>query len=145
LNSGLVAHYTLGPGLVSQVSASGTAYYYDYNLQGSTVGITNASGAYVNQYSYDPFGQVTAISAGIANPFTFVGQYGVSSDGNGLIAMRARFYNPETGGFESRDRLGLLGGTADFYEYAGNNPIAYIDPTGELKGDSSLISTTVLT
>ncbi len=80
----LVAHYTYGLGLVSQVSASGSAYYYDFNLQGSTVGITNSAGAYVNQYSYDPFGQVTTISAGIANPFTFVGQYGVSSDGNGL-------------------------------------------------------------
>ena len=84
----LVAHYTYGLGLVSQVTASGTAYYYDFNLQGSTVGITNAAGAYVNQYSYDPFGQVTTISAGIANPFTFVGQDGVSSDGNGLIYMR---------------------------------------------------------
>ena len=95
----LIAHYTYGLGLVSQVSASGTSYYYDYNLQGSTVGITNSAGVYVNQYSYDPFGQVTTISAGIANPFTFVGQYGVSSDGNGLIYMRARYYDPSTGQF----------------------------------------------
>ena len=106
----LVAHYTYGLGLVSQVSASGTAYYYDYNLQGSTVGITNSAGAYVNQYSYDPFGQVTTISAGIANPFTFVGQDGVSSDGNGLIYMRARYYDPSTGQFVSDDPLGLGGG-----------------------------------
>ena len=106
----LVAHYTYGLGLVSQVSASGTAYYYDYNLQGSTVGITNAAGVYVNQYSYDPFGQVTTISAGIANPFTFVGQDGVSSDGNGLIYMRARYYDPSTGQFVSNDPLGLAGG-----------------------------------
>ena len=96
------AQYTYGLGLVSQVTASGSAYYYDYNLQGSTVGITNSAGAYVNQYSYDPFGQVTTISAGIANPFTFVGQDGVSSDGNGLIYMRARYYDPSTGQFVSQ-------------------------------------------
>ena len=69
-----------------------------------------SAGAYVNQYSYDPFGQVTTISAGIANPFTFVGQDGVSSDGNGLIYMRARYYDPSTGQFVSNDPMGLCGG-----------------------------------
>ena len=126
----LVAHYTYGLGLVSQVSASGTSYYYDYNLQGSTVGITNAAGVYVNQYSYDPFGQVTTISAGIANPFTFVGQYGVSSDGNGLIYMRARHYDPTTGQFVSNDPLGLAGGDANLRRYVGNDPIVSCDPSG---------------
>jgi RHS repeat-associated protein len=106
----LVAHYTYGLGLVSQVTASGSAYYYDFNLQGSTIGITNASGAYVNQYSYGLFGQVATISAGIANPFTFVGQDGVSSDGNGLIYMRARYYDPSTGQYVSNDPLGVRAG-----------------------------------
>ena len=58
----LIGEYTYGLGLISQVSASGNAYYYDYNLQGSTVGITNVAGVYVNQYSYDPFGQLTTIA-----------------------------------------------------------------------------------
>ena len=98
-----VAHYTYGKGWSSQVSASGTSYYYDYNLQGSTVGITNAAGAYVNQYRYDPFGQVTTMSAGTANAFTFVGQDGVSSDGNDLTHMRARYYDPSTGRFVSNE------------------------------------------
>jgi RHS repeat-associated protein len=127
-----VAHYTYGLGLVSQVSASGSAYYYyyDFNLQGSTVGLTNVSGAYVNQYSYDPFGQVTAFSGTIANPFTFVGQYGVSSDGNGLIDMRARYYDPAAGQFDSNDPLGLGGRDADLRRYAGNAPIVKRDPGG---------------
>ena len=60
----VVTQYTYGLGLVSQVTASGSAYYYDYNLQGSTVGITNSAGSYVNQYSYDPFGQVTTDQRG---------------------------------------------------------------------------------
>ena len=42
---GLTAHYTYGLGLVSQVSASGSAAYYDFNNIGSTVGITGASGS----------------------------------------------------------------------------------------------------
>ena len=126
----LVAHYTYGLGLVSQVSVSGTSYYYDYNLQGSTVGITNAAGMYVNQYSYDPFGQVTTISAGIANPFTFVGQDGVSSDGNGLIDMRARYYDPSVGQFASTDPLGLVGGDSNVRRFGQNEGVSKIDPTG---------------
>ena len=126
----LVAHYTYGLGLVSQVTASGNSYYYDYNLQGSTVGITNSAGVYVNQYSYDPFGQVTTISAGIPNPFTFVGQYGVSSDRNGLTYMRARYYEPSIGQFVSNDPLGLGGGDPDVRRYAFNSPLSLIDPTG---------------
>ena len=126
----LIAHYTYGLGLVSQVSASAFSYYYDYNLQGSTVGITNAAGKYVNQYSYDPFGQVTTISAGIANPFAFVGQDGASSDGNGLEYMRARYFDPSTGQFVSNDPLGLGAGGTNFRAYAENDPASTIDPTG---------------
>jgi RHS repeat-associated protein len=127
----LAAHYTYGFGLASQVSASGSAYYYDFNLQGSTVGITNSAGVYVNQYSYDPFGQVTTISAGIANPFTFVGHYGVWVDGSGLVDMRARYYDASTGQFVSRDPTGLRGGDANPRRYAANNPVNRVDPDGE--------------
>jgi len=126
----LIAHYTYGLGLVSQVSASGTSYYYDYNLQGSTVGITNAAGVYVNHYSYDPFGQLTTISAGIANPFTFVGQDGVSSDGSGPIYMRARYYDASTGQFVSNDPIGLLGGDSNVRRYVNDDPLSSIDPSG---------------
>ena len=40
----LIAHYIYGFGLVSQVSAAGSAAYYDFNLTGSTVGITGHDG-----------------------------------------------------------------------------------------------------
>ena len=126
----VAAHFTYGLGLVSQVAANGTPYYYDYNLQGSTVGITNSLGSYVNQYSYDPFGQVTTTSAGISNPFTFVGESGVSSDGNGLIDMQARYYDPSTGQFVSNDPLSLGGGDTNIRRYVQNSPIGSTDPIG---------------
>jgi RHS repeat-associated protein len=126
----LVTQYTYGLGLVSQVTESGAAYYYDYNLQGSTVGITNSAGAYVNQYSYDPFGNVTTVSAGIANPYTFVGQYGVSSDGSGVYDMGVRSFDSPTAQFLSNDPLRLAGGETNFREYVGNDPVTRVDPTG---------------
>src|SRR5262249_23278540 len=45
---GQYTHYTFGLGLVSQVAASGSSYYYDFNQVGSTIGITDSSGHYVD-------------------------------------------------------------------------------------------------
>jgi hypothetical protein len=83
----LMSHYTYGLGLTSQVTASGTAAYYDFNNIGSTVGITGTNGSYLNQYSYLPFGQTIIQSAALTNPFTFVGRFGVLANGTGLIRL----------------------------------------------------------
>ncbi len=93
--------------------------------------ITNSAGSYVNRYSYDAFGEVTTTSAGIANRFMFVGQYGVSSNVNGLLYMRARNYDPSTGQFVSNDQLGLAGGDTDLRTYTLADPVAAIDPSGQ--------------
>lgn len=46
--------------------------------------------------------------------------------GTGLQYLRARYYDPQTGRFLSRDPL--PGGHP--YAYAGNNPVRYVDPSG---------------
>ncbi len=125
----LIAHYNHGLGLVSQTGPGGTGYY-DFNGNGNTAGITGSSGAYVNQYSYLPFGETTVISASLPNPFTFDGQAGVLQIGNALFAMRMRDYTPATGQFLSNDPLGLAGGQANIRQYVGNNPVSLADPSG---------------
>jgi len=126
----LLAHYTYGYGLVSAVSASGSAGYYDFDLTGNTVGITGATGSYVNKYAYLPFGQTTTIAAATTNLFTFVGAFGVMQDGAGLFNMQARAYSTVTGQFLSNDPLGLGGGDANIRRYVANNPLNGVDPTG---------------
>jgi RHS repeat-associated protein len=126
----LTAHYTYGLGLVSQISPTGTAAYYDFNLLGSTIGITGLNGSYVNKYSYLAFGQTTSIAAALSNPFTYIGDAGVQDDGIGLFAMGARSYDASTGQFTSRDPLGLSGGSANLLTYVGNNPVSDVDPLG---------------
>jgi RHS repeat-associated protein len=102
----------------------------DFSLTGNTIGMTSMAGQNVNQYAYLPFGETTTISAGLANPFTFVGQFGVTGDGSGLIDMRFRDYNPLTGQFVSNDPLGLASGDTNARRYVNNSTMNFVDPTG---------------
>jgi RHS repeat-associated protein len=125
----LIASYSYGLGLVSQVTTS-SANYYQFDALGSTSGLTNAANGLIASYSYLPFGGVLASTGSVANPFTFVGQFGVSTDGSGLYDMRARSYDPTTGQFASGDPLGILGDGVNLRSYVGNAPLSLVDPEG---------------
>jgi RHS repeat-associated protein len=120
-----IASYTYGLGLVSQVTPGGTNYY-QFDALGSTAGLTNQASGLVATYQYSPFGGVLSSTGALANPFTFVGEYGVTSAGNGLYDMRARSYDPSTGSFISEDPLRIQ----PTFAYAANNPVSTIDATG---------------
>jgi len=47
----------------------------------------------------------------------------------GLYYYRARYYDPGSGRFASEDPISFGGGN-DFYEYAYNDPIIFVDPSG---------------
>ena len=125
-----VSHYNYGIGLVSQVTPTGTAGYYDFNLAGSTVGITGSTGGYVNKYSYLPFGQTTFVTTAMSNQFAFGGRWSVVNEGGGLLLMGLRSYNLALGQFTSNDPSGVDGGDANVRRYVTNNPISLVDPTG---------------
>ncbi len=122
--------YLQGNGLEA-VQMNGNSYFYSYNHLGSTIDITDPLGNIVNSYSYDQNGLVTQRKETIENPYTYVGQYGIADDENGLFYMRARFVSQTTGAFMTIDPLGQ---TADLnvYRYAGNNTVMMVDLTGEL-------------
>jgi len=125
----ITAYYVYGLGLISKITPSGQAYYYHYDGIGSTVGMSDSLGNMVNKYTYDDFGKVLNKEETVPNPFKYVGQYGVMDEGNGLLYMRARYYDMEIGRFISKDPIGFAGGL-NLYSYVGNNPIRYIDPLG---------------
>ncbi len=130
-NGNLIDHYTQGIGLTSQVDAMGNAAYYNFDLTGNTTELTGANGAVLNTYSYLPFGEQLSATGSTPNPFTYVGQFGVSSDGSGQFFMRNRWYDGATGRFTQPDPIGLAGGEANYYQYAFNTPTNTIDPLGE--------------
>ena len=85
----------------------------------------------MNAYAYDDFGQgATNRVEMVANPFRYVGRYGVMTDGDDLLSMRARYYIPSLGRFTQSDPIGFAGGDLNLYAYVGNNPITRLDPLG---------------
>ncbi|MBD2355773.1 hypothetical protein H6G41_14280 [Tolypothrix sp. FACHB-123] len=128
-SGGLIANYTHGIGLVGRFGSGGVANYYDFDAIGSTVGLTGASGSYVNRYSYRPFGEAITKTEGVANPFEYIGQWGVMDDASGLDYMRARYYSPAFGRFMNPDPLGQAGGL-NLYAYSLNDPVNFLDPLG---------------
>jgi len=125
----ITAYYVYGYGLISKITPSNESYFYHFDGIGSTVAITDSSGAIVNKYSYDEHGKVLNQEEAIPNPFKYVGRFGVMDEGNGLLYMRARYYDPEVGSFISKDPIGF-GGGLNLYAYVANNPIRFTDPLG---------------
>jgi RHS repeat-associated protein len=67
--------------------------------------MTDSSGNMVNRYAYDEFGNLLNAVEAVSDPFLYVGQYGVMDEDNGLLFMRARYYDPVVGRFIGRGTL----------------------------------------
>lgn len=120
--------YITGPyGLpLEQITSGGTVRWFHQNQLGSTISLTNAAGATVQSYAYDAYGQRTGAIPTVENPFRYAGQY--TDEKTGFQYLRARYYDPATGQFLSRDPL--EDSTLQPYSYADNNPTNATDPTG---------------
>jgi RHS repeat-associated protein len=93
------SQYVYGAGLVAQI-VNGTPYYFLTDGLGSTLAVVDGSGTLQQTYSYDVYGQATA---GMNNHPTEYGFAGQQTDPTGLQYLRARYYDPSTGRFLSRD------------------------------------------
>ena len=113
----------------SPMKQGGNWYYYLADGLGSTMAVVNSSGAVQKSYQYDVYGEVTGGSGSLANEFDFAGQ---QTDGStGLQYLRARYYDPATGTFLSRDPMAAMPEwAASGYSYGKNDPVGLTDPTG---------------
>lgn len=106
---------------------SGVTSYYEADGLGSVTSLTSSAGALAQTYTFDSFGNQTASSGSLTNPFRFTGRE-LDSETN-LYYFRARYVDQSTGRFLSEDPLSFDGGN-NSYTYTRNSPIGFKDPLG---------------
>ncbi len=126
--------YLYGAGLSAMKQGSAWSYYLADGL-GSTMALVDSSGTVQKSYQYDVYGEVTGGSGSLANEFDFAGQ---QTDPTGLQYLRARYYDPASGVFLSRDPLAAeIWWLSSGFGYGSCDPVAVADPTGMIPSDGS--------
>ncbi|MEU3170363.1 LamG-like jellyroll fold domain-containing protein [Streptosporangium sp. NPDC006930] len=116
-------------GLLSLQEGASPALATMTDLHGDVVG-TFSGTALVDSVAYDPFGQVTHRS-GTQRGLGYQGEY--TDPDTGKVNMHARWYQPGTGAFASRDTAALNPDPsvqANRYTYANASPLTHTDPSG---------------
>ena len=124
----VVYKYVRGAGLLYTENATDEKTWYVKDAHGDTVQLTDGNGNNVWNYAYDAFGnQKETANSGTEpyNPFRYTGEYFDAE--TGFIYLRARYMDPQTGRFISEDPV--CDG-ANWYVYAGGNPVRFYDPSG---------------
>ena len=112
------------------IQQGGNHYYYLKDGLGSITGITNSSGSIVEYLPVQVFRGNPSQTGALNQPFAFTGREFDSE--SGLYFYRARYYDPKQGRFLTKDPIGFAGGDVNLYRYVQNNPVNFIDPSGEL-------------
>jgi RHS repeat-associated protein len=134
VNGAVTRQYTYGLQRISEnqiIANLWTPSFYEYDGGGSVRQLTNSTGQVTDKYEYDAFGHFFTLSGTTPNNYLYRGEQ-YDSD-LGLYYLRARYYNPQTGRFLSRDPED--GNAKDpqslhKYLYAGGDPVNRIDPHG---------------
>ncbi|MGN9779839.1 RHS repeat-associated core domain-containing protein [Nonomuraea sp. ZG12] len=115
-------------GLLGQQEGVGAAVATMSDLHGDLIATFTTTLA--TSTAYDPFGKVTA-QTGTATTLGYQGEY--TDPDTGKVNMHARWYQPGTSTFTSRDTMTLDPNPsvqANRYTYANASPLTHTDPTG---------------
>ena len=119
--------------LARDSSVDGLAYYHQDHL-GSSTRMTDAAGTVIRTMGYQPYGTDSYSTGSASVKYKFTGQ---EKDNTGLYYYGARFYDPELGRFLQADTIIPYPDdpqSYNRYSYVRNNPIKYIDPSGNIFG-----------
>ena len=135
----------------TRIANSTGTYYYFKDALGSIVDIANSAGSIVQHYAYSSFGKILKITDGNGNDITnnaaVKTSYGFTNrehdSESGMMYYRARYMMPEIGRFISEDTdpglLDLPSTVNNRYIYGLNNPVRFVDPSGEFIIEAMII------
>ena len=144
-------YFTYGVFGPATVTWNGTTYYYAVNGQGDVTGIFDSAGNCVvfynlgNAWGYNPQPEGSlANTLGTLNPLRYRSY--VYDTETGYYYLQSRYYDPEIGRFINADAFvttgqGLL--SNNMFTYCINNPVMYMDPTGNVPITTLIIVITV--
>jgi len=112
--------------VVPPATYSPNVQYLHQDQLGTTRAISDWLGNLLSTFSYDAYGTPTGSTGTTTTPMGFGGEY--TDAESGFVYLRARYYDPVTGQFLSRDPLASR--TSQPYAYAGDNPVNAGDPSG---------------
>jgi len=134
-NSLLAVEYAVGN---NSANAENDLYYYLKNSHGDVIGLTDNNGTLTETYRYDAFGTLTSIQSLNENGVqvqaeTAISRFLYASEQldatTGMYYLRARQYDTTLGRFTQEDTY--LGDGRNLYVYVSNNPLKYVDPSGQ--------------
>jgi RHS repeat-associated protein len=135
--------YTYGLQRISenqQISNAWTPSFYGYDGGGTVRLLTDSAGTVTDTYDYDAWGNAVNTTGSTPNVYLYRGeQYDPDL---GLYYLRARYFNPLSGRFLTRDprAAGLRHvRTLHKYLYAYANPVNRTDPSGQRPGFSEWV------
>jgi len=133
--AGVVARqYTYGLQRIDENQIQNGAWtpsFYGYDGGGNVRNLTGSAGTVTDTYEYDAFGNSFTVTGSTPNNYLYRGEQ-FDSD-LGLYYLRARYYNPNTGRFLSRDPeegQAKIPASLHKYLYASGDPVNRFDPRG---------------
>ena len=124
-------------GSVLGITYGGENYYFRKNFRNDVLAVLNSSGEVVVEYSYDPWGNILAVTGSLAstlgadNPFRYRGYYYDTE--SCFYYLNSRYYDAKVCRFVNADNYistgqGLL--CYNMFSYCLNNPINRVDFDG---------------
>jgi len=114
-----------GGGLVGSKTGANTTYSWT-DLHTDVVGQFTATATALNgSTTYEPFGKVNATN-GMQGGLGYQSEW--TDPQTKRVNMHSRWYNPDTGQFDSRDTVSV----PNRYNFVNNSPLTSTDPTGHM-------------